>query len=210
MREEIHPWGSYVPEGAKSIIIGTFPPTLRNWSYDFFYPNRNNYFWRILSRIADSPLQYFSGEEAVEERKNILRRLKTGVSDMGRIIRRRDENSSDENLEIVEYMDIAGLLKENPSLRKIIFTSSSGKSSAIGWFKSYLACSGIAFHIPRGKRPLRTFVRLAGKDIEIVLLYSTSARAGATLSPDFLTELFRNEIGLSIHDQSTNRLVKSP
>lgn len=194
MLEEIHPWGSYVPEGAKIIIIGTFPPTLRNWSYDFFYPNRNNYFWRIMSRIAGSPLQYFSGAEAVEERKNILNRLGVGVSDMGKIIRRTDENSSDENLEIVEYMDISGILEENPLLRKIIFTSSTGKSSAIGWFKSYLVRLGIAFHVPKGKRPLRTFVQIDGKDIEIVLLYSTSARAGATIPLDFLTELFGNEI----------------
>lgn len=196
MHEEIHPWDSYVPAGAKSIIIGTFPPMLRNWSYDFFYPNRNNYFWRIMSRIAGSPLQYFSGAKAVEERKNMLNQLGVGVSDMGKVICRTDENSSDENLEIVEYMDIFGILKENPSLRKIIFTSSAGKSSAIGWFKSCLTLHGIDFRIPKGKRPLRTFVQIAGKDIEIVLLYSTSARAGATISLDSLTELFRNEISV--------------
>lgn len=194
MQEEIHPWNRYVPAGAKNIIIGTFPPVLRNWSYDFFYPNKNNYFWRILSRIAGKPLQYFSGEEAVEERKNILNQLGTGVSDMGRIIRRTDGKSSDENLEIVEYMDIFKILAENPALRKIIFTSSTGKSSAIGWFKSYLALHGIVFQIPKGKRPLRIHVQIARKDIEVVLLYSTSARAGATISFESLTELFRNEI----------------
>jgi G:T/U-mismatch repair DNA glycosylase len=147
-----------------------------------------------MAQIAGKPLQYFSGEKAVEERKNILNQLKTGVSDMGKIIRRTDGSSSDENLEIVEYMDVFSILEENSSLRKIIFTSSTGKSSAIGWFKSYLATHGIAFRIPKGKRPLRTFVRIAGKDIEIVLLYSTSARAGATISFEALTELFRTEL----------------
>ena len=194
MHEEIHPWKWYVPAGAKSIIIGTFPPTLRNWSYNYFYPNKNNFFWRIMAQIAGKPLQYFSGEEAVEERRNILDQLKIGVSDMAKIIRRTDGNSSDENLEIVEYMDIFKILEENPSLRKIIFTSSTGKSSAIGWFKSYLAVHGIVFQIPKGKRPLHTTVQIAGKDIEIVLLYSTSARAGATISLEALTELFRKTI----------------
>jgi len=189
--EETHPWNWYVPAGAKSIIIGTFPPTLRNWSYNFFYPNKNNYFWRIMAQIAGKPLQYFSGEEAVEERKTILGQLGIGLSDMGKIIRRTDGSSSDENLEIVEYMDIFKILEENPSLRTIIFTSSTGKSSAIGWFKSYLALYGIVFRIPKGKRPLQTGVQIAGKDIEIVLLYSTSARAGATISLESLTELFR-------------------
>ncbi|MDR0768536.1 MAG: hypothetical protein LBE71_01315, partial [Dysgonamonadaceae bacterium] len=139
MNEEIHPWNWYIPIEAKSIIIGTFPPTLRNWSYDFFYPNKNNYFWKIMSKIVGKPLQYFSGEEAIEERKDILNQLKTGVSDMGKIIRRTAGSSSDKNLEIIEYMNIFGILEDNPFLRKIIFTSSAGKSSAIGWFKSYLA-----------------------------------------------------------------------
>jgi len=144
-----------------------------------------------MAQIAGKPLQYFSGEEAVEERRNILDQLKIGVSDMAKIIRRTDGNSSDENLEIVEYMDIFRILEENPSLRKIIFTSSTGKSSAIGWFKSHLALHGIVFQVPKGKRPLQTVGQIAGKDIEIVLLYSTSARAGATISLEDLTELFR-------------------
>jgi len=144
-----------------------------------------------MSRIAGRPLQYFSGEEAVEERRNILDQLGIGVSDMGKIVRRKSGNSSDENLEIVEYMDIFRILEENPSIRKIIFTSSSGKSSAIGWFKSYLALHGIVFQIPKGKRPLQTVVRIAGEELGIILLYSTSARAGATISLESLTELFK-------------------
>ena len=197
--EETHPWNWHVPLGAKSIIIGTFPPTIRNWSYNFFYPNKNNYFWKIMAGIAGKPLQYFSGEEAVEERRNILDQLKIGVSDMGKIIRRTKGNSSDENLEVVEYMDILKILHENPSLQKIIFTSSTGKSSAIGWFKSYLALHDIVFQIPKGKRPLQTVVRIAGKHIEVVLLYSTSARVGATISLESLTDLFRNTLEFPLH-----------
>jgi G:T/U-mismatch repair DNA glycosylase len=52
MQQEIHPWNWYCPSEAKSLIIGTFPPTLRNWSFDFFYPNKNNYFWKIMARIT--------------------------------------------------------------------------------------------------------------------------------------------------------------
>ena len=194
MQEEIHPWNWYCPKTAKAIVIGTFPPTLRNWSFDFFYPNKNNYFWKIMARISDYSLHYFSGEEAVSERKELLNRLQLGVSDMGQIIRRKTGNSLDENLEIVAYMDIFRLLKENPSIRKLIFTSSSGKSSAIRWFKNYLALHAIPFQVPQGKRPLRTSILLNEKEYEIVLLYSTSPRAGAFVSFDTLTELFSREI----------------
>jgi len=194
MQEEIHPWNWYIPSEAKTVVIGTFPPTQRNWSYDFFYPNKNNYFWKIIARIAGHALLYSSGEEAVNERIELLNHLKLGVSDMGRIIRRKAGNSLDQNLEIIEYMDIFKLLQENPSVRKLVFTSSSGKSSAIGWFKDYLSLQGIPFQIPQGKRPLRTSVAINDKSYEVVLLYSTSPRAGASISFDALTELFEQEI----------------
>jgi len=194
MQEEIHPWNWHVPAGTITVVIGTFPPTRRNWSFDFFYPNKNNYFWKIIARIADRPLRYVSGEEAVNERKELLNQLKTGVSDMGQIIRRKTDSSLDENLEIVEYMDIFKLLQENPSVQKLIFTSSSGKSSAMGWFKEYLSLHHIPFKIPQGKRPLRTSIIINDKSYAIVLLYSTSPRAGAAISFDDLTDLFMKEI----------------
>ena len=194
MQEEIHPWDWYIPPKAETVIIGTFPPTRRNWSFDFFYPNKNNYFWKLIARIANRPLQHFSGEEAVSERKELLNHLKLGVSDMGQIIRRKTDSSLDQNLEIVAYMDIFKLLQENPSVLKLIFTSSSGKSSAIGWFKNYLSLHGIPFKIPQGKRPLRTTIFINDKPFEVVILYSTSPRAGAAISLDELTELFANEI----------------
>jgi len=194
MQEEIHPWKWYIPIGAETVVIGTFPPTRRNWSFEFFYPNKNNYFWKIIARIAGRPLLCASGEEAVNERKELLNRLKLGVSDMGQIIHRKTDSSLDENLEIVAYMDIFKLLQENPSIRKLIFTSSSGKSSAIGWFKEYLALHQIPFKIPQGKRPLRTAAIINDRMYEIVLLYSTSPRAGAAISFDDLTELFAKEV----------------
>jgi len=194
MHEEIHPWNWYIPDGCETVVVGTFPPTRRNWSFDFFYPNKNNYFWKLIARIAGHSLLYNSGEEAVNERKELLNQLKLGVSDMGQIIRRKTDSSLDQNLEIVAYMDIFKLLRENPSVRKLIFTSSSGKSSAIGWFKDYLSIHRIPFKILQGKRPLRTSISISGKLLEIVILYSTSPRAGASISFDALTELFANEI----------------
>ncbi len=39
---EHHRWNNYVPSHAKTLIIGTFPTAKRNWSYEFFYPNKRN------------------------------------------------------------------------------------------------------------------------------------------------------------------------
>ncbi len=57
---------------------------------------------------------------------------------MGGVIRRLAPDSKDESLEIIEYMEILHILEEYPSIERIILTSSSGKSSALGWFKGYL------------------------------------------------------------------------
>jgi G:T/U-mismatch repair DNA glycosylase len=199
MQQEIHPWNWYVPAGAKTVIIGTFPPTLRNWSYDFFYPNTNNRFWKIMAHLDGHVLTHFAGEEAVAERKTILDHLEVGLSDMGQVIRRTSDSSLDENLNVVEYMDILRLLDENPSINKILFTSSSGKSNAVRWFKDYLAVRKIHFTIPKGQRPVRRQITLNKRTIEIVLLYSTSPRVGSIVSLDQLTELFGNEICIHNH-----------
>ena len=194
MQKEIHPWNWYIPSGAKTVVIGTFPPARRVWSFDFFYPNKNNYFWKIIARIAGRSIFYFSGEEAVNERKELLNHLGLGVSDMGHIILRKKGSSLDQNLEIVAYMDIFKMLRENPSVSKLIFTSSSSKSSAISWFKNYLLSHQISFNIPKGKRPLRTWITIDDKSLEIVVLYSTSQRAGASVSFEVLTDLYSSEV----------------
>ena len=41
---EEHPWEPYIPDGAKVLVMGTFPPQAKRWSMDFYYPNRTNDF----------------------------------------------------------------------------------------------------------------------------------------------------------------------
>lgn len=42
---EIHPFEPYVPDDARLLIMGTFPPKSERWSMEFYYPNRINDFW---------------------------------------------------------------------------------------------------------------------------------------------------------------------
>lgn len=39
---EYHPWQPFIPDGAKILIMGTFPPGNHRWSMDFYYPNPTN------------------------------------------------------------------------------------------------------------------------------------------------------------------------
>lgn len=191
---EKHPWNYFIPKGAETLIIGTFPPTRKNWSFDFFYPNKMNLFWGVMSAISGIDLKAYSDMEDVALRKHLLETLKAGITDMGKTILRNNDSSLDENLDIIEYMDIEALLQMHPSIEKIIFTSSSGRTSAAKWFENYLFTKDILFRFPKGKKPLRAEVFLAGRRTELVILYSPSRRAANRITSEELTRLYRDEI----------------
>lgn len=191
---EQHPWNWYGAPGSTTLIAGTFPPTKRNWSFDFFYPNKRNFFWKILAAITGHKIVYTSGAEAIAERKTLLDRLNITITDMGKTIIRKDNNSLDENLEALAYMDIFRILEENPGIKKIIFTSSSGKVSAVKWFQNYLETQGIKHRFPKTPKPVRSQLEVHGRLVELVILFSPSARAANRISFDNLVALYRDEL----------------
>lgn len=192
--EEDHPFKLYAPPGCRMLLIGTFPPTKKNWSYEFFYPNRQNLFWTIMANVAGVALQYFAGAAAVEERKLILRILKVAITDMGLKISRTRESSLDEDLVALEYMDVLAILDQHPQISKILFTSSSGKASAAQWFINYLQQRNLAHRFPKGLKPLRSQFEYNDRIIELVILYSPSRRAANRISLASLTDMYRREL----------------
>ncbi len=194
MQQEIHPFQWFVPEGSRVLVVGTSPPTKRNWSYDFFYPNKRNLFWRVMAAVAGISLQHFSGAEAVEERKQLLEKLKAGITDMGHTITRINDSSLDEHLGIVTYMDILSILDNHPSINKIIFTSSSGPVSAAKWFNNYLTTQNILHKFPKGIKPVRSSFGFKGRVIHLSVLYSPSARAANRISFEQMVAMYSAEI----------------
>ena len=191
---EFHPWKWFAPAKSRTLIIGTFPTAKRNWSYDFFYPNTANLFWKVMSSIAVAELQNFSGEAAVTERKNILKKLSVAVTDMGNKVIRNDDSSLDEKLLPLEYMNIFTILKENPSINKIILTSSSGKVNAVKWFSEFLKTEKVIHKFPKGNKPLKSEIKFNDKTIQLVILYSPSRRAANRISFEKLVEMYKAEI----------------
>lgn len=192
---EQHPWLWYAPPGATCLLIGTFPPTTRNWSFDFFYPNIRNLFWKIIAQISNGyTLQYYHGPEAVAERKMLLDKLNIAITDMGHVIRRTRNNSLDENLEIVSHMDIFRILDENPGISRIILTSSSGPVSALRWFKQYLAQKDNHLPIKMGPKPLHATIEYKDRTIRIAVLHSPSLRAANRISFEALCSMYAAEI----------------
>lgn len=115
---ETHPWQPFVPDGAKVLIMGTFPPGSHRWSMDFFYPNRTNDFWFMMG------LLFFGDKDALYDRetrtfrldeiKKLLTDKGIAMSDTGHKVRRLKGNASDKFLEIVEPVNFAALRARMP------------------------------------------------------------------------------------------------
>ena len=123
---ERHPWPPFIPAGARYLFLGTFPPQEHRWSMPFFYPNRTNDFWRIMSLIfldnRDALWDAEQGRFNLDDIKSLLNREHIALRDTGMAVRRLKGNASDKFLEIVEPIDLATLLDENPTISHIITT----------------------------------------------------------------------------------------
>ena len=47
MNVEKHPFQPFLPEGARILFLGSFPPQPHRWCMPFYYPNWINDFWRV-------------------------------------------------------------------------------------------------------------------------------------------------------------------
>lgn len=123
---ETHPFPPFLPPEAKVLIMGTFPPQSKRWAMEFYYPNRTNDFWPIMGLIffGDRYSLYNSVEKKfnLPEIKNLLESKGIALSDTGYKIKRLKGNASDKFLEIVQPVDLKGLLCRIPECKAIATT----------------------------------------------------------------------------------------
>lgn len=123
---ERHPWPPYIPDGARYLFLGTFPPKEERWSMPFFYPNRINDFWRVMGLIFLNDRDALWNSEARRFDLNAIKLLldKEGIAlwDTAMAVRRLRDNASDKFLEIVEPIDLASLLAAHPTITQVIAT----------------------------------------------------------------------------------------
>jgi G:T/U-mismatch repair DNA glycosylase len=191
--DEPLPWEPYVPLNANKLILGTFPTHEKNWDFNFYYPNKNNPMWKILSAIAKTDLTHSKNEiTSVNERKAILDKLNLAMTDMGKVIRRQKVSSLDIDLFPIEFIDVFNILDKYPSIQTIILTSSTKGNSVLSWFKSYCTMNNKKIKLKGKGFPRLENMTLNGREIKIVLVCSTSGATGKTY--DFLLDLYRKVI----------------
>ncbi len=123
---EYHPLRPFLPERARVLFLGSFPPQRKRWCMDFYYPNFINDHWRIEGQIFYGDKNHFVDLEAkrfkIDEIVAFCQEKGLAFYDTSTAIRRLQDNASDKFLEVVEPTDIPALLKRLSHLRAIVTT----------------------------------------------------------------------------------------
>ena len=139
---EQHPLEPFVPDGAKILILGSFPPPRNKWSMEFFYPNFINDFWRICGLVFFNDKDHFiktpevSGDaitgnatsgkmpKRFDKEKIVAFCRERGIAlyDTASAVRRLKGNASDNFLEVATPTDISALLSRMPDCQAIAVT----------------------------------------------------------------------------------------
>ena len=123
---ETHPWPPFIPEGAKVLLMGTFPPGEHRWSMDFYYPNPTNDFWRIMSLLflGDKNALYDAKTKKfdLERVRCLASDNHIALNDTAREIRRLKGNASDKFLEILKPVPLLDLLTKMPECHDVATT----------------------------------------------------------------------------------------
>lgn len=128
---EKHPFRPFLPEQAKVLLLGSFPPQPKRWSIDFYYPNFINDMWRITGLLFFGNKDEFiiknsgkKGKDAFDKEKIIDFCSGKGIAmyDTATAVRRLKDNASDKFLDVVTPTDIASLLSNIPKCVAIVTT----------------------------------------------------------------------------------------
>ena len=123
---EWHPLKPFLPENARVLFLGSFPPQRKRWCMDFYYPNFINDHWRIEGQVFFGDRNHFVDLEKKRFKLEeiVVFCLSKGIAffDTSTAIRRLKDNASDKFLEVVVPTDIPTLLARLPHLKAIVTT----------------------------------------------------------------------------------------
>ena len=123
---ERHPLVPFLPENARVLMLGSFPPKRERWCMDFFYPNWQNDMWRIMGIVFHDDKDHFADvphRRFVQERiEAFLREKGIALYDTATAVRRLKDNASDKFLEVVEPTDLPALFERVPQCCAVVAT----------------------------------------------------------------------------------------
>jgi G:T/U-mismatch repair DNA glycosylase len=158
---ERHPFEPFLPEGAKVLMLGSFPPQPKRWSMEFYYPNFINDFWRIVGIIFFGDKDRFVDQAArkfrLDEIKEFCSEKGIAMFDTAVAVRRLKDNASDKFLEVVEPTDIPALLRRIPNCRAVVVTGEKASATLCGTFGTEPPAVGDYSSFTFEGRPMRLY-----------------------------------------------------
>lgn len=156
---ERHPLQPFLPEGARVLMLGSFPPKRERWSMEFFYPNWINDMWRVMGVIFFGNRRHFEVEDSKRfDREQIINFCTSpGIAlyDTASEVHRLKDNASDKFLEVITPTDIEALLAELPHCQAIVTTGQKATETIAERFGCAIPAVGSSTQLIIGTRKLR-------------------------------------------------------
>lgn len=158
---ERHPLSPFIPDNARLLLLGSFPPQRKRWSMEFFYPNFNNDMWRIFGVVFFGDKHHFidSSSKSFDKRRIIefLERKGIALYDTATRVRRLKNNASDNDLEIIEETNIKELLDRATSCTAVCTTGQKATEILCKQFDIKPPKTGQSVDIAYKDRTIRLF-----------------------------------------------------
>lgn len=155
---ERHPLEPFLPENARILMLGSFPPPTARWSMEFFYPNWINDMWRIFGVIFFEDKGHFEikGEKRFNKEMIVEFCTTKGIAlyDTACEVRRLKDNASDKFLEVVTPTDIRALLSVLPHCTAVVTTGQKATDVIVETFGCIEPVVGCSSNIKCGEREL--------------------------------------------------------
>ena len=151
---EQHPLEPFLPDRARILMLGSFPPKKERWSMDFFYPNFNTDMWRIIGLIFFGDKSHFEMSARTAAKRFDREKIagfcaEKGIAlyDTAEQVRRLKDNASDKFLEIVTPTDLSALLEKIPECTAIVATGEKAAEAAAAFFGCKAPATGKCIEI---------------------------------------------------------------
>ncbi|MBQ2103855.1 MAG: uracil-DNA glycosylase family protein, partial [Bacteroidales bacterium] len=160
MTVENHPLEPFLPAGARILFLGSFPPPRARWSMDFFYPNFNNDFWRVMGLVHFGDAQHFVAPAGrrfnYDSVVEFCRCADLAFYDTASKVRRLKDNASDAFLEILQPTDVGALLSRLPDCHTLVTTGGKASEQLASLLSSH---SPVSVPAPGGFTDVNAFGR---------------------------------------------------
>ena len=121
---EEHPFEPFLPEHARLLMLGTFPPAPKRWCMPFYYPNYQNDMWRIFGICFFGDKTHFLLEEEKRFNLGLIKPflIEKGIAmyDTAVKVNRTKNTASDKDLQILQPTDLDDMLNRLPCCKAVI------------------------------------------------------------------------------------------